>query len=82
MSTSQIISKQIDKLKFGIYINESGSNFMKNLYDHGILFWYYKIQGANENILMFESYVNYYIINILIFESYIKTRFESYVVPM
>jgi hypothetical protein len=38
MSTSQIISKKIDKLKFGIYIIESGNNFMINLYDHGILF--------------------------------------------
>jgi hypothetical protein len=58
MCTSQIISNQIDKLKIGIYNNESGNNFMINLYDNGILFWYYKIQGANQNILMFESYVN------------------------
>ncbi len=28
------------------------------LYDHGILFWYYKIQEENENILIFESDVN------------------------
>jgi hypothetical protein len=26
----------------------SGNDFVKNLYDHGILFWYCKIQGTNE----------------------------------
>lgn len=38
-------------------IDESGNDFLKNLYGHGILFWYCKIQGANENILIFQPYV-------------------------
>jgi hypothetical protein len=44
-------------LKFEIYINGNENDFMKKLYDHGILFWYHRIQGANENILIW-SYVN------------------------
>ncbi len=35
--TSQIIDKQFDELKFGIYIYGNESNFMKKIYDHGIL---------------------------------------------
>jgi len=34
-------------------IDESGNDFLKNLYDYGILFWYCKIEGANENILIY-----------------------------
>jgi hypothetical protein len=29
----------------------------ENLYEHGILFWYCKIQGTNENRLIFWTYV-------------------------
>jgi len=41
-------------------INESENNFMEKLYHHGILIWYYKIQGSNENILIFWPYVYFF----------------------
>jgi hypothetical protein len=30
--------------------NENGNDFMKNIYDLGILFWFSRIQGTNEKI--------------------------------
>jgi len=35
-------------------LNGSGNDFMEKLYIHVILFWYHKIQGTNENILIFQ----------------------------
>jgi hypothetical protein len=34
---SQIVNKKISKLKFKIYIDGNGNDFMENLFDHGIL---------------------------------------------
>ncbi len=37
-----------------------GTNFMKNLYDCGILFCYFRIQRKNENVLILKfNYSNY-----------------------
>jgi hypothetical protein len=51
--SSQIVDNQNGKLRFGIYINESANDFVENLYDLGILFWYCRIQGTNENVSVF-----------------------------
>ncbi len=50
--------KQINKLRFGIYINGSGNYSIQNQYNRGILFWYCKIERRNENISIFWLYVN------------------------
>jgi hypothetical protein len=56
--------KQINKLGFGIYINVSGNYSIQNQYNHGLLFWYYKIEGRNENISIFWLYINSLLENI------------------
>ncbi len=48
-------------MKFGIYI--SGNDFMENLYDYGTLFWYCRIQGTNENILILWPYASLIVID-------------------
>jgi hypothetical protein len=40
-------------------IDWSGNDFMKILYDCGKLFWYCRIQGTNENISIFQTYVSW-----------------------
>jgi hypothetical protein len=39
-------------------INGSENDSMKNLYNHGILFWYCWIEGTNEKILIYQPYVS------------------------
>jgi hypothetical protein len=34
----------------------------KKNYDHGIIFWFCKIQGTNEYVLKFQSYINLIVI--------------------
>jgi hypothetical protein len=41
-----------------IYINGSENGFIENIYDREILIKYCKIQGTNENVLIFRPYAN------------------------
>jgi hypothetical protein len=47
----------MQRLNLMLYINGSGNDFMENLYDHGILFWYCRNQGTNEYILIFQPHM-------------------------
>ncbi len=41
-----------------VWFNESENDFVENLYDHGIFFWYWRIKETNENIIIFQPYVS------------------------
>jgi hypothetical protein len=50
----------IDEKRISCFrINESQNHFMKYLSEHKILFWNCKIQGTNENTLIFYPYVSW-----------------------
>lgn len=44
-------------------MNGGINNFMENLYDHWILFWYCRFIKTNENISIFQPYVRLIVTN-------------------